>query len=92
MKPVHDCEVVELMVAANTDKTSYARALLATSLPQDVYKPDQLQKAASLTPEQMARIECEMAAVNIDLRIWSRPTPTACSRWSWCSAICGGCH
>jgi transcriptional regulator with XRE-family HTH domain len=68
MKPVRQLEVAELMVSANTYTTSYARALLATSRPEDLHKPDQLRKATGLTPDQMARLEREMAAVNVDYK------------------------
>lgn len=68
MKPVRQLEVAELMVSANTYTASYAKALLATSSPEDLHKPDQLRKATGLTPEQMARLEREMAAVNVDYK------------------------
>jgi hypothetical protein len=50
MKPVRQLEVAELMVSANTYTTSYARALLATTRPEDLHKPDQLRKAALVLP------------------------------------------
>ena len=56
------------MVSANTYTTSYAKALLATSRPEDLHKPDQLRKATGLTPDQMSRLEREMAAVNVDYK------------------------
>jgi hypothetical protein len=68
MKPVRQLEVAELMVSANTYTTSYAKALLATSRPEDLHKPDQLRKATGLTPDQMSRLEREMAAVNVDYK------------------------
>ena len=68
MKSVRQLEVAELMVSANTYTTSYARALLATSRPQDLHKPDQLRRATGLTPDQMTRLEREMAAVSVDYK------------------------
>ena len=68
MKPVRQLEVAELMVSANTYTSSYARALLATSRAEDLHKPDQLRKATGLTPDQMARLEREMAAINVDYK------------------------
>jgi hypothetical protein len=68
MKPVRQLEVAELMVSANTYTASYAKALLATSRPEDLHKPDQIRKATGLTPEQMARLEREMAAINVDYK------------------------
>lgn len=68
MNPVRQLEVAELMVSANTYTASYAKALLATSRPEDLHKPDQIRKATGLTPEQMARLEREMAAINVDYK------------------------
>ena len=68
MKPVRQLEVAEVMVSANTYTTSYAKALLATSRPEDLHKTDQLRKATGLTPDQMSRLEREMAAVNVDYK------------------------
>jgi ParB-like chromosome segregation protein Spo0J len=68
MKPIRQLEVAELMVSANTYTDSYAKALLATSRPEDLHKPDQLRRATGLTPDQMARLEREMAAVTVDYK------------------------
>jgi transcriptional regulator with XRE-family HTH domain len=68
MKPVRQLEVAELMVSANNYTASYAKALLATSRPEDLHKPDGLHRATGMTPEQMARLEREMAAINIDYK------------------------
>ena len=68
MKPIRQLEVAELMVSANNYTISYAKALLATSKPADLHKPDELKKATGLSPEQMARLEREMAAVSQDYK------------------------
>jgi hypothetical protein len=47
---------------------SYAKALLATSKPADLHKPDELKKATGLSAEQMARLEREMASVSEDYK------------------------
>jgi len=64
MKPIRQLEVAELMVSANNYTVSYAKALLATSKPSDLHKPDELKKATGLSSEQMSRLEREMASVS----------------------------
>src|SRR3546814_8485869 len=59
MKPIRQLEVAELMVSANNYTVSYAKALLATSKPSDLHKPDELKKATGLSAEQMGRLERE---------------------------------
>jgi ParB-like chromosome segregation protein Spo0J len=68
MKPIRQLEVAELMVSANNYSSNYAKALLATTKPADLHRPDELKKATGLTAEQMARLEREMAAVNEDYK------------------------
>lgn len=68
MKPIRQLEVAELMVSASNYTISYARALLATSKPADLHKPDELKKATGLSSEQMARLEREMASVSQDYK------------------------
>ena len=68
MKPIRQLEVAELMVSANNYTVSYAKALLATSKPADLHKPDELKKATGLSAEQMARLEREMASVSEDYK------------------------
>ncbi len=68
MKALRQLEVAELMVSANNFSTNYAKALLATSKPADLHKPEQLKNATGLTTEQMARLEREMASVSQDYK------------------------
>lgn len=68
MKAIRQLEVAELMVSANNYTISYAKALLATSKPADLHKPDELKKATGLSTEQMARLEREMASVSEDYK------------------------
>lgn len=68
MKAIRQLEVAELMVSANNYSASYAKALLATTKPGDLHRPDELKKATGLSAEQMARLEREMAAVNADYK------------------------
>ena len=68
MKPIRQLEVAELMVSANNFTTNYVRALLATTKPVDLLKPDDPKKGSGLSPEQMARLEREMASVSADYK------------------------
>ena len=68
MKPIRQLEVAELMASANNYTVNYAKALLATTKPTDLHKPDELKKATGLSIEQMARLEREMAAINEDYK------------------------
>lgn len=68
MKDLRQLEVAELMVSANNFSVNYAKALLATSKPRDLHKPEQLKKATGLSTEQMARLEREMASVSEDYK------------------------
>lgn len=68
MKPIRQLEVAELMVSANNCTANYAKALLATTKPADLLKPDDPKKGTGLNSEQMARLEREMASVNADYK------------------------
>ena len=68
MKDLRQLEVAELMVAANNYTASYTKALLATSKPEDLHKPDDLRKSTGLSSEQMARLEREMSSLNADYK------------------------
>jgi len=54
------------MVSANNYSASYAKALLATTKPADLHRPEELKKDTGLSVEQMARLEREMASVSED--------------------------
>jgi RepB plasmid partitioning protein/ParB-like nuclease domain len=68
MKPIRQLEVAELMASANNYSFSYAKALLATTKPADLHRPDELKKATGLTSEQMARLEREMSSIGADYK------------------------
>ncbi|QDH74227.1 plasmid partitioning protein RepB C-terminal domain-containing protein [Brevundimonas sp. M20] len=67
MKPIRQLEVAELMVSANNYSASYARALLMTTKPADLVKPESKVKAG-LNGEQIEKLERELAAVSHDYR------------------------
>jgi ParB-like chromosome segregation protein Spo0J len=68
MKPIRQLEVAELMVSANNYTANYAKALLATTKSADLLKPEDLKKGTGLSPDQMARLEREMASVSEDYK------------------------
>jgi len=68
MKPMRQIEAAELMNTAGNYATSYAKALLAATRQSDLVKSDQPKRVGGLTPEQMARMEREMEAVQQDLK------------------------
>lgn len=68
MKPFRQLEAVELMVSANNYTANYAKALLATTKPSDLHRPDGVKKATGLSSEQMARLEREMSSIGEDYK------------------------
>ncbi|MXP26929.1 chromosome partitioning protein ParB [Altererythrobacter indicus] len=68
MKPIRQLEVAELMISANNFTASYAKALLVTTKPDDLHKPDRHGKATGLSSEQMVRLEREMAELSTDYK------------------------
>ena len=54
MKLIRQLEVAELMVSANNYTVSYAKALLATSKPSDLHKPDELRSRLASRPSRWA--------------------------------------
>lgn len=68
MKPIRQLEVAELMISANNYSINYARALLATTKPGDLLKPELQGKATGLSIDQMARLEREMSGISEDYR------------------------
>lgn len=61
MKPTRQVECAELMVAANSVTTSYARALLAATPPEMLVAGKKALGTASLSQEQLVRMENEMS-------------------------------
>lgn len=68
MKPVRQIEVAELLLATNNFTSSYAKALLAATRQADLARPDKPKKVGGMTPEQMVRMEREMASLNQDFK------------------------
>jgi hypothetical protein len=68
MKPFRQIEAAELMISAGNYTMSYAKALLAGTRQADLLRPDQPKKIDGMTPEQMERMEREMAALTQDFK------------------------
>lgn len=65
MKPIRQLEVAELMISANNFSANYARALLVTTKPVDLIKPD-AKAVKGVSAEQIEKMERELAAVSED--------------------------
>jgi hypothetical protein len=61
MKPTRQVECVDLMILANNITVNYAEALLVATPVELLIDGKKLEKLAGVTPEQMARMEREMA-------------------------------
>jgi len=68
MKPMRQIEAAELMISAGNYTASYAKALLAASKQADLTRSDRPKKVSGLTPDQMARMEREMEALQQHLK------------------------
>jgi hypothetical protein len=68
MRPMRQIEVAELMSTANNFTLGYSKALLAATRQADLVHPEHPKKIAGLTPEQMAKMEREMAALQQDFK------------------------
>jgi ParB-like chromosome segregation protein Spo0J len=68
MKPARQVIVVELMLSVNNITSSYAQALLAGTRAADLKDGHKAKQLAGLTPEQMARMERETEALQVDFK------------------------
>src|SRR5262249_24615155 len=68
MKPWRQIEAAELMTAAGTYSSSYAKALLAATRQRDLVQSGRPKRVGGLTPEQMARMEREMETLQQDVK------------------------
>lgn len=68
VRPLRQIEMAELMTSANNYSRGYAQALLTGTLKEDLLNPDEPKKAKGMTPEELARMEQEMAAVSRDFK------------------------
>lgn len=68
LKPMRQIEAAELMCTAGNFSSSYAKAILAGTKQADLAKPDRPKKVHGMTPEQMARMEREMASLQQEFK------------------------
>jgi hypothetical protein len=68
MKPMRQIEVAELLVATGNYSVPYTKALLAATPAEMLIEPDKHKGVKELTPEQIAKIEREMEALQRDLK------------------------
>ena len=69
MKPTRQVECAELMVAANNMTVAYAEALLVATPSMSLVEGVRPRKIAVVTPDQMARMEREMANLQGQYRL-----------------------
>lgn len=69
MKPTRQVECAELMVSANNLTVAYAEALLVATSPSALVDGKRPRKVSGVTPEQMARMEREMANLQGQYRL-----------------------
>lgn len=68
MRPMRQVEAAELMLSANNFTSAYAKALLAATRQVDLMRQDKPKRVGGMTPDQMARMEREMASLTQDFR------------------------
>ena len=68
MRPMRQVEAAELMLSANNFTSAYAKALLAATRQTDLMRLDKPKRVGGMTPDQMARMEREMASLTQDFR------------------------
>jgi hypothetical protein len=65
-KPIRQIEMAELMTAASTYSTSYAKALLIATPRELLVDPDKAKKPSGVKAEDLARMEHEMQTCEKD--------------------------
>jgi hypothetical protein len=69
MKPMRQIEVAELLNATGNFSVPYAKALFAATQPDMLLEPGKHKAVKGLTPEQVAKMEKEMEALQRDLKL-----------------------
>ena len=68
VKPMRQIEMAELMVACNNFAASYAKGLVAATPQEQMNEPDKAKELKGIRPEDMARMEKELASLSDDFR------------------------
>lgn len=66
--PMRQIEMAELMVASNNFSTPYAKCLVAATPQEQMVEPERAKEIDGLRPEDVSRIEREMASLEGDFR------------------------
>jgi hypothetical protein len=69
LKPMRQIEVAELLIATGNFYKPYVKALVAATPPDMLVEPDKHKIVEGLTPEQVAKMEKEMEALQRDLKL-----------------------
>lgn len=69
MKPMRQVEVVEMMIDMNNYSLPYSRALLAATPQDQLIDSDKPKSFKGLSTEQIARMEREMAKLQLDMKL-----------------------
>ena len=64
MKPIRQVEAAELMIAMNNYTVPYAKALLASTTPDQLLETAAPKSSKAITPEQLAQLQREMDSLN----------------------------
>lgn len=68
MKPVRQIEATNFMLISNNLTAGYARALVVSTPDEHLVNPKKAKAKAGATPEQLARLEREMEALQRDIK------------------------
>lgn len=69
MKPMRQIQVAELMIGANNYSNAYAKAMLSLTPINNLEVPPNPKKEESLSPEQIASMETELAQLESEYKI-----------------------
>ncbi len=68
VKPLRQIEIAELMISSSNFSKSYARCLLAATSQEQLIEEEKEKEVQGLSPDDIARIEREMAVLEGDYR------------------------
>jgi len=69
MKSMRQVEVAELMITMNNFSSTYSKALLAATPRDQLVEPDTAKAFKGVSPEQIARMEKEMASLQREMNL-----------------------
>ena len=69
MQPMRQIEVAELMIAMDNYSVDYSKALLAATPQKQLAEPENPKKFKGISPEQIARMESEMAKLQGEMKL-----------------------